>query len=289
MMKHLDGNNIRQRIRAALDEDLNEQGDVTTNAIFPEDARGYAVVVAKQEGVICGEFIFASVFQELGPIAFRQLVPEGGKVFPGDRVVELDGSVRVLLAGERTALNFLQRLSGIATATRNLVNAVGELVQVCDTRKTIPLWRDLEKYAVRCGGGTNHRMGLDDMVMIKDTHADGAGSLAEALRRVATAQPHLRVAAEARNLEEVHMALAAKVDLLMLDNMTVDEMREAIRLVDGRITTEITGGVTLDRARELAVLGIDRISVGSITHSVPALDLSMRLERIEVVAAPGQA
>lgn len=276
----LDQKAIQERIRAALAEDLQERGDVTTNAIFSENAQGKACVVAKQIGVISGMFIFEAVFQELGPVTARQLVPEGARVVVGERVMELEGSVRTLLAGERTALNFLQHLSGIATATREMVNAVGELVQVCDTRKTIPLWRDLEKYAVRCGGGVNHRMGLDDMVMIKDTHADGAGGLAEALRRVSEAQPSLRIAAEARTMEEVKIALEGDVDLIMLDNMSIEEMREAIALIDDQVMTEVTGGVTLEKARELALLGIDRVSVGSITHSVKAMDLSMRLEEI---------
>lgn len=279
-MQILRHDNIKGRIKAALDEDLNNLGDVTTKAIFPKDARGRAVVVAKQEGVICGMFVFTSVFEELGEIEFRQLVPEGAKVKKGEKVMEVDGSVRTLLGGERTALNFLQHLSGIATATRDMVNAVGERVQVCDTRKTIPLWRDLEKYAVRCGGGVNHRMGLDDMVMIKDTHADGAGSLAEALRRVAQEVPHLRVAAECRNLEEVKMAIEAEVDLVMLDNMKIDDMKEAIALIEGKLITEVTGNVTVERGRELALLGIDRVSVGSLTHSVKAMDLSMRLVEI---------
>lgn len=279
-MKLLDEKSIRTRIRAALEEDLHNVGDVTTNAIFQDDAVGSAVVVAKEEGFVCGQVIFRWVFEELGQIRVTQKVPEGGKVFPGERVMELYGCIRHLLAGERTALNFLQHLSGVCTATRRMVNAVGGSVAVCDTRKTIPLWRDVEKYAVRCGGGVNHRMGLDDMVMIKDTHADGAGSLVNALKLVENLRPKLKIAAEARNLQEVQAAVDAKVDLIMLDNMSMDQLRQALKMIKGDIMTEVTGGITTERARELALLGIDRVSVGSLTHSVKAMDFSMRLEGI---------
>jgi len=275
-MRDVEGG-LRERVRAALDEDLGAEGDVTTNAVFPADARGSAVVVAKESGVVCGGRVFELVFELIGGVEVEVVIGDGARVVPGDVAIRLSGSVRSLLAGERTALNFLQRLSGIATRTARMVDAAGGRLLVCDTRKTTPLWRDLEKEAVRAGGGTNHRMGLYDMVMLKDTHADGAGSLAEALRRVQPLRPRLKVAAEARTMEEVRMALDGGADLLMLDNMDRATLRAAIALIAGRIPTEITGGVTEETLASIAELGVDRVSVGALTHSVEALDFSMRL------------
>ncbi len=275
-MRDVEGG-LRERVRAALDEDLGAEGDVTTNAVFPADARGSAVVVAKESGVVCGGRVFELVFELIGGVEVEVVIGDGARVVPGDVAIRLSGSVRSLLAGERTALNFLQRLSGIATRTARMVDAAGGRLLVCDTRKTTPLWRDLEKEAVRAGGGTNHRMGLYDMVMLKDTHADGAGSLAEALRRVQPLRPRLKVAAEARTMEEVRMALDGGADLLMLDNMDRATLRAAIALIAGRIPTEITGGVTEETLASIAELGVDRVSVGALTHSVKALDFSMRL------------
>ena len=275
-MRDVEGG-LRERVRAALDEDLGAEGDVTTNAVFPADARGSAVVVAKESGVDCGGRVFELVFELIGGVEVEVVIGDGARVVPGDVAIRLSGSVRSLLAGERTALNFLQRLSGIATRTARMVDAAGGRLLVCDTRKTTPLWRDLEKEAVRAGGGTNHRMGLYDMVMLKDTHADGAGSLAEALRRVQPLRPRLKVAAEARTMEEVRMALDGGADLLMLDNMDRATLRAAIALIAGRIPTEITGGVTEETLASIAELGVDRVSVGALTHSVKALDFSMRL------------
>lgn len=272
---------LKERIRMALSEDLSVDGDVTTRAVFEEDARGEAVVIAKEAGVVCGTGIFAAVFEEINGVEVKVIREDRSRVIAGDTIMELRGTLRALLAGERVALNFLQHLSGIATATAETVEAVGGRIAVCDTRKTAPLWRDLEKEAVLCGGGTNHRMGLYDMVMLKDTHADGAGSLREALKRVEPLRPRLQVAAEARTIEEVEAALEAKVDLIMLDNMEQELLLEAVKLIGRRIPTEVTGGVTHSMARELAGLGIDRISVGAITHSVKAMDYSMRLKIVK--------
>jgi nicotinate-nucleotide pyrophosphorylase (carboxylating) len=269
---------LKERLRLALLEDLHEAGDVTTNAVFGTEARGVARVVAKSQGVLAGLDVFIAVFDLLGEVEVTRHVHDGARLRPGDLVVELRGSVRSLLTGERTALNLLQQMSGVATLTAQLVEAVKGRIAVCDTRKTVPLWRDLQKYAVRCGGGMNHRMGLYDMVMLKDTHADGAGSLAEALRRIESLRPALQVAAEARTLDEVDQALAAKADLIMLDNMDRHTLQAAITRIAGRATTEITGGITLQTAFELADLGVDRLSVGALTHSPAALDLSLRLE-----------
>ncbi len=265
------------RIRGALIEDLGEAGDVTTNAIFDEHATASAHVVAKEPGVLCGARVFAAVFEQLPNVTINFRREDGERVSNGDVVIELEGSIRSLLAGERTALNFLQRMSGIATQTARFVEAARGRLQVCDTRKTTPLWRDLEKHAVACGGGTNHRMGLYDMIMLKDTHADGAGGIANALRLVNERKGSLAVAAEARTLDEVRAVLEAGADLIMLDNMDDATMREAVRLIDKRIPTEITGGVTVERIALLADIGIDRVSVGALTHSVRALDFSMRL------------
>jgi len=274
---------LRDRLRAALREDLHDAGDVTSAAVFTREHRTTARVVAKATGVLCGGTVFAALFAELDPSVVVQLpLAEGTAVDSGDIVAKLQGPTRSLLAGERTALNLLQRLSGIATLTRRFVEAAGPGIDVCDTRKTTPLWRDVEKYAVACGGGINHRMGLYDMVMLKDTHADGAGGLGEALRRVAPLRPRLKVAAEARNLDEVRAALDAGADLLMLDNMDDAALREAFALIDGRAVVEITGGVTLDTIARYRGLGNCRVSIGALTHSAPALDFSLRIE-----VAPG--
>ncbi len=270
---------LEERVRTALLEDLGEAGDVTSLAVFGESDIARVTILAKESGVLCGVEPFYLVFAVLGGVTVYPLKEDGDEIIAGEMVAELEGNTRALLAGERTALNFLQRLSGIATCTAQYVAAVqGSGLCICDTRKTTPLWRDLEKRAVRCGGGINHRAGLYDMVMVKDTHADGAGGLAEALRRVAHLRPPLAIAAETRNMEEVRTALAAEVDLLMLDNMDEAELREAIALAKGKPEIEITGGVTLDTIENLARLGADRVSVGALTHSAPALDFSLRLE-----------
>lgn len=273
-----EGLTLRQLVAAALLEDLDHTGDITSDSVFGADHQGRAVVVAKEAGVLSGGEVFQLVFELLGGVEVRQLIDDGASVAVGDRAFELSGGVRALLSGERTALNFLQRLSGIATLTARFVAESGGRIAICDTRKTTPLWRDLEKHAVKCGGGTNHRFGLFDMIMLKDTHADGAGGLAEALRRVAPLRPKFKVAAEARNLDEVRAALAAEADLLMLDNMDEATLREALALINKSIPTEVTGGITAERIRALSELGIDRVSIGALTHSAKALDFSMRLE-----------
>lgn len=272
---------LEERIRLALLEDLGETGDVTSEAVFGDGGHGRASVVAKEAGVLCGVEPFQAVFALLGGVAVYPLKRDGERLVAGETVLELEGPARTLLTGERTALNFLQRLSGIASLTARFVAAAGDSgMKICDTRKTTPLWRDLEKAAVRAGGGTNHRFGLYDMVMLKDTHADGAGGIAQALRRVAHLRPPLLIAAEARTIGEVRAALAADVDLLMLDNMEERTLREAVALARGRTEIEITGGVTLETVGRLAALGAERVSAGALTHSAPALDLSMRLDLV---------
>jgi nicotinate-nucleotide pyrophosphorylase (carboxylating) len=261
----------------ALAEDLGAEGDVTTTSVFPREAMARAVVVAKADGVLSASRVFASVFELLGDVQIEHLADDGARVATGDVILRLEGRVWSILAGERTALNLLQRMSGVASLTRQIVDATVGRLAICDTRKTTPLWRDLEKAAVVHGGGTNHRMGLHDMVMLKDTHADGAGSLREALLRVQHLRPRLKVAAEARTREEVLAALEVGADLLMLDNMPAEVLAESVRLIDRRIATEVTGNVTLERARALAELGIDRVSIGALTHSAKALDFSLRI------------
>ena len=268
---------LRTRVAMALREDLAQRGDLTTAAIFPPGASARARVIAKAPGVVAGMQAFALVFEILGGVEVEPLTRDGAAVAPGGLVFQLHGDLHALLAGERTALNLLQRLSGVATLTAEFVRRTNGRLAICDTRKTTPLWRDLEKGAVLAGGGLNHRMGLHDMIMLKDTHADGAGGLEGALGRVAAANAGVRVAAEARTLDEVRIALAAGVDLIMLDNMPAALLREAVVLIAGQCPTEITGGITLETAAAAADLGVDRVSIGALTHSAAALDFSLQL------------
>lgn len=277
-MAMIDPLSLDDRLRAALREDLGEAGDVTTNAVFAADHTSGAVLVAKADGVLSASGAFARVFaliDERVSVAFE--VNDGARVAKGQVVARLSGATRALLAGERTALNILQRMSGIATLTARYVAAGGGRIAIVDTRKTTPLWRDLEKQAVADGGGVNHRIGLYDMVMLKDTHADGAGGLAEALRRVHAARTGLRIAAEARTLDEVRAAIDGRADLVMLDNMDDTLTREAVALIAGRAEIELTGNMTPERIARLADCGAQRISVGALTHSAPALDFSMKI------------
>ncbi len=272
----------------ALREDA-PLGDITTEAIVPEDAQGSAVMVAKQEGVICGLPIAAKVFSLLDPSAMLEAKAEEGEwVDAGKVIAEVKGKLKALLIGERTALNFVQRLSGIATLTRQFVNKVAPYgVKIADTRKTTPLHRALEKYAVRCGGGINHRFSLSDGVLIKDNHVRVAGSLAEAVSRVRARAHHLlRIEVEAHNLAQVKEALECNVDAILLDNFSLDEIREAVRLAQEwsqrtgkqRPLLEVSGGINLENVEAIAQTGIDIISVGALTHSAPALDISLEIE-----------
>lgn len=269
-------------IDLALSEDRGP-GDWTTRWIVSARARAEAEIVAKEEGVIAGLALASAVFLRLDPrVEFEAAVSDGDRVRPRQVVCTIRGPARAILTGERTALNFLQRLSGIATATRRYVDAIaGTRTRILDTRKTAPAWRILEKGAVRAGGGENHRVGLFDMVLIKENHSAMAGGIAEAVRRVRDANTKgLRVEVETRDLEEVRIALDARVDRVLLDNMDLPTIREAVRLVRKRATgveIEASGNMTLDRVRDVAEAGVDYISVGAITHSAPALDLSLRI------------
>lgn len=271
---------LNDRIRAALAEDLGP-GDVTSEATIPPEARGRAVVRIKAPGCLCGIPVAMRVFAIVDErIRMTVLMKDGLDVKPGDEALRVEGHFRSILSAERLALNFLQWLSGIATLTQRYVRAVppGISLAICDTRKTTPLWRDIERYAVRVGGGLNHRWGLGDMVMIKDTHSDASGGLGEALERVQRSGIGLPIAAEARTLEEALLAARSGVNLLMLDNMNDDEIAQVIGEIRGKCQVEVTGGVTPDRLARLAQLGVNRVSVGALTHSAPALDISLDLE-----------
>jgi len=261
-------------VRAFLAEDVGE-GDLTTLAVVPEDAQLEASLLLEERGVVCGLEIADSVFRELDPSVLFEASTEDGAVTESE-VARVAGNARALLTGERTALNLLGRLSGIATLTRAYVDAIaGTGATILDTRKTTPGLRALEKLAVRGGGGTNHRFNLSDGILIKDNHLRLAGGLAEAVRR-AQGQG-LPVEAECETLDDVRQALAARADILLLDNMSVPQLRTAVRLVGGRAKTEASGGVTLETVRAIAETGVDFVSVGALTHSVKVFDLGMDL------------
>jgi nicotinate-nucleotide pyrophosphorylase (carboxylating) len=267
-------------IQLALREDIGP-GDITTDNLVQPGTTGCGSILAKQDLVIAGLGIAESVFRTLEPgIDFTAGFSDGDRIEAGSEVAHIQGSLGALLKGERTALNFLQRLSGIATQARAYVEEVaGTGVKLVDTRKTTPGWRVLEKYAVRIGGAHNHRMGLYDGVLIKDNHIAVCGGIAEAVEKARQAISHLvKVEVEAASLEEVEAALAAGADIIMLDNMDLGQIREAVRVIDRRALVEISGGVTRDRLRDLAGTGVDLISIGALTHSAVAVDLSMKIE-----------
>ena len=264
-------------IRAALLEDM-PRGDVTSESVIPAEAVSEAVLLAKEDGVLAGLEVAGRVFELVDPrVEFRAESADGRAARKGDVLARLKGPTVSLLKAERTALNFLQRLSGIATATRRFVDAAaGTKARILDTRKTTPGLRLLEKYAVRMGGGTNHRLGLSDMVLIKDNHLRHVGSIAEAVRRARAAAPAgMKVEVEVTSLDELGQALAAGADVVMLDNMSLEETREAVAVSAGRVPLEVSGKVTLERVRDIAAAGVDLISVGALTHSSPALDISL--------------
>jgi nicotinate-nucleotide pyrophosphorylase (carboxylating) len=268
----------REVVRRALAEDLG-WGDVTTEATVSADLRARGVIVAKSPCVLAGLDVAAEVFSQLDPgCAFERRRKDGEHCQPGDVVAELHGGAAALITAERTALNFLQRLSGIATITRRFVDAAGGRIIVLDTRKTTPTLRPLEKYAVRAGGATNHRAGLDDGILIKDNHIRLAGGVAEALHRMKDDNPEMPIEIEAQSLEQVDEALAAGADIILVDNLPIDAIKEAVQRIKGRAKVEISGGVTLERIPELAATGANYVSVGALTHSAPAADLSFELE-----------
>jgi len=264
-------------IDAALREDMPE-GDITSEGIIPADARSEAIFLAKEDGILAGLSIARRVFEKLdSAVEFTEKIPDGAAFRKSDILACVEGPTVALLKGERTALNFLQRLSGIATATRHFVDAVaGTKAKILDTRKTTPGLRLLEKYAVKMGGGTNHRFSLSDMVLIKDNHLRHVGSIAEAVRRARSSiRPGIRIEVEAADLTQVRDALAAGADMIMLDNMSLETMREAVALAAGRVPLEASGNMSLDRVRAVAKTGVDYISVGALTHSARAIDISL--------------
>ena len=268
---------LERIVHAALAEDIGA-GDVTTEATVPADAVGTGRAPREGAGVVCGLRAVEETFRALDPdVRFEALVRDGDVVHPPAVVARVTGSERAILTGERVALNFLGRLSGIATLTRRYVDAIaGTGVAVLDTRKTTPGLRALEKYAVACGGGRNHRFGLDDAVLVKDNHLRAAGSIAAAVELVRAAT-ELPIEVECETLDQVGEALAAGVDAILLDNMTLAELREAVALTAGRARLEASGGVTLDTIRAIAETGVDEISVGALTHSARSLDVSLEL------------
>ncbi|MEW6423297.1 MAG: carboxylating nicotinate-nucleotide diphosphorylase [Bacillota bacterium] len=270
---------VYQTAELALREDVGS-GDVTTNSIISPDLNVAALIIAKEEGVAAGLPVAEAVFRLLdGAISFSSRVREGEQVKEGQALASVSGRARAILTGERVALNFLQRLCGIATYTRRLVRLLdGYPVKIVDTRKTTPGLRLLEKYAVRVGGGKNHRFGLYDAVLIKDNHLKVAGSIARAVQLARASVPlTMKIEVETENLDQVEEALAAGADIIMLDNMEPEAMREAVSLVAGRALLEASGGINEKNILAVARSGVDFISVGALTHSAPALDISLEI------------
>jgi len=279
-------------VRLALAEDLGN-GDVTTRALVSETARARGMIEAKAEGVLCGLEVARLAFHELDPeLVFRTRLRDGARLQPGEIVCQLEGRARALLSAERVALNLLQHLSGVASLTARFVKALdGTGVKVRDTRKTLPGLRVLEKYAVLVGGGQNHRFGLFDMFLIKDNHLPAVGSITGAVRAARRADPELPIQVEVKNAEEAAEAVRAGVDQILLDNMNPSEIATAVQAIDEaqeslgparqRPWVEVSGGVQLANVRERAIKGVDSVSVGAVTHSAPALDLSLTIESIE--------
>lgn len=268
----------RETVRRALAEDLG-WGDVTTEGTVRSEQRAKGTILAKSACVIAGLDVAAEAFRQLDPaVSFVPRVKDGDRCEPGAVVADVCGAAGAMLTAERTALNFLQRLSGIATVTRTFVDAAAGRITILDTRKTTPTLRALEKYAVRAGGGSNHRSGLDDGILIKDNHVRLAGGVAPAVERMRAAGQEMPIEIEAQSLADVDGAMAARADIILLDNLTTDEIREAVRRIGGRAKVELSGGVTLQRLPELAATGADYVSVGALTHSAPAADLSFELE-----------
>jgi nicotinate-nucleotide pyrophosphorylase (carboxylating) len=269
---------LRDIISRALAEDLGD-GDATSNATVDEAARARATVTQKAPGVLFGLDAAEAAFRQLDPDVEIERLAAEGEWREGGPVLRVEGRTRALLGAERTALNFLQRLSGVATATARAVREVeGTGARILDTRKTTPGLRTLEKAAVRAGGGVNHRAGLYDAILIKENHASAAGGVGEAVRRARAASPDLPLEVECRDVAEVDEALAAGATRLLLDNMSPERLREVVSHVDGRATLEASGGITLADLREVATTGVEFVSIGALTHSASALDLSLTLE-----------
>jgi len=267
-------------IRLALDEDIFT-GDITSESMIPDDVMAKASFLSKDNGIVAGLDVVKAVFHKVDQeIVFNKLVTDGTEICKGQIIAIAEGRAKSLLSAERTALNFLQRLSGIATNTSRYVKAVsGYKAVIVDTRKTTPGWRVLEKYAVRVGGGHNHRFGLYDAVLIKDNHIAVVGSIAKAVAMAREKIPHtMKIEVETENLDQVAEAIESGVDIIMLDNMSLDMMSEAVKLIDGRALVEASGGVKLENVTDIAKTGVDLISIGALTHSAMPLDISMEME-----------
>ncbi len=274
---------VQEIVERSLAEDIGP-GDVTTLATIPGAVEVKGIIVCKQDGFLAGIPVVNEVFAQVDKrVRIRFLLQDGSGIEKGQKIAELSGSARSILVAERTALNFLQRMSGIATLTHHFVQAVsGTKARILDTRKTTPGLRLLEKYAVRCGGGSNHRMGLYDMIMIKDNHIAAAGSITKAVSAVRESRCQLKVEIECKNLDEVTEALNARgVDRIMLDNMSTDTMKQAVDMVAGKVELEASGGVNLGTVRDIALTGVDYISIGALTHSAKALDISLEITEIK--------
>lgn len=279
-MNELEIKAAQKLIDLALTEDVGS-GDITTDNIIPAETRRRAKMVAKADGVVAGLPVAEMVFKKLDPtLTWNVLTLEGSRIKKGDVMVEFEGTYRALLIGERTALNFLQRLSGIATMSAKYADAVKDFKTVIlDTRKTLPGFRILDKYAVKTGGASNHRIGLYDMAMIKDNHIEVAGGITNAVNAVRSKiSKDIKIEVETTTMEQVQEALDAGADIIMLDNMDNETMRKSVELIAGRAKVEASGNMTLERLREVAATGVDFISIGALTHSVSALDISQRLE-----------
>lgn len=265
-------------IRLALEEDINSE-DVTTNSVMPEYKKGEVQLICKEDGIIAGLPIFERVFLLLDPrtkVTFD--VKDGDRVEKGRHLATVTGDIRVLLSGERTALNYLQRMSGIATYTNTVAKLLeGTRTKLLDTRKTTPCMRIFEKYAVRVGGGNNHRYNLSDGILLKDNHIDAAGGVKEAIAAAKAYAPFVRrIEVETENLSMVREAVEAGADIIMLDNMTPGQMAEAVKLIDGRAETECSGNITRENIRAITETGVDYVSSGALTHSAPILDISLK-------------
>lgn len=274
---------VEEAVRAALTEDLGRAGDITTQATIPANAQAHAAIVARDRGVVAGLAAARAAFALSDrDILFEAQASDGDRIEPEALIALVSGSARAILSAERVALNFLGRLSGVATLTARYVDAVaGESARICDTRKTTPMLRAMEKYAVRCGGGVNHRFGLDDAVLIKDNHIAVAGGVVPALRAAKANVGHLvKVEIEVDTLDQLREVLDEGADAVLLDNMTLDDLRRAVALVAGRMICEASGGVTLANVAEVAKTGVDLISVGALTHSAPAFDVGLDIEII---------
>lgn len=269
---------VRDTIRRALEEDIG-CGDVTTTSLIPADAVSRAHIVAKGACILAGSPFARAVFRMLdADVEWASRFSDGDVIHRGDIIAEISGRTRTILTGERVSLNILQRLSGIATLTRAYVEKIhGTRARIADTRKTQPCMRYLEKYAVRIGGGTNHRFGLFDGILIKNNHLAAVGSIPEAIARARSAHYFSKIEIEVERLDDLVQAIEAGADIVMLDNMSIPDMREAVRIAHGKVILEASGGVTLDNVREIAETGVDIISVGALTHSASAVDIGLQL------------